>query len=643
MFTGRRTAKQILLKIKIGGIMELRPDNIMATAMKTENLKEEIALSGGRTYSPLDAGFSPVVGIDHVGAVHQRVLETDPGSARSSLKAFSEQLDWLQDSLGREARSFQAQEDANSRGMEIADAGGDIGIESMPIMNQPEPGYSPFGFSMPVVNVGTDIVKLATDLMSTQIWNVSEANARWSSLASEVDDIVSGLQEAAGSLEGENDSEATSRAAAKIREVAASGSHFVANAKVMGEKLTGFHAKLMGMQPTAMAMAMEVMAIPEPVEREIAEKAALAALQPDLQRFAVEAMPYQHALMEQSPASGGGGVDAGLAGVDGDGQRYTTDAVLWPKKIAEAIARGDLGPGNFDVVNGNVDGLEAVGMSPQEINDFHQQMHTSGRNALEKLGLGGHVAIGGNEVSTQGASMPGVTAPNGAMGQVPSGTAHPVAPGATAGALNNSGAMAPGATAQSANTGMAPMMAAGRPADAGRGVLGGQSPRGGIGSAAGNVSGGADIARAGRGAQSGLHLGRGAGAPYAGVGSGVRAGHSNALGGGSGVRAGFGSGAGTGAGAGMRPGVGGGLVSGTGGGEGAAAARGGNAGRSTAGARAYGPMMGMRGGKDSEKKRVKSVTTQVERDPNKRDLLGEPPAVVPGVIGDWVREVDPGK
>lgn len=601
----------------------------MATAMKTENLKEEIAQSGGHTYSPLDAGFSPVVGIDHVGSVHQRVLETDPGSARSSLKAFSEQLDWLQDSLGREARGFQAQEDANSRGMEIADAGGDVGIESMPIMNQPEPGYSPFGFSMPVVNVGTNIVKLATDLMSTQIWNVSEANARWSSLASEVDDIVSGLQSAAGSLESENDSEATSRAAAKIREVAASGSHFVANAKVMGQKLTGFHAKLMGMQPTAMAMAMEVMAISEPVEREIAEKAALAALQPDLQRFAVEAMPYQYALMEQSPASGGGGVDAGLAGVDGDGQRYTTDAVVWPKKIAEAIARGDLGPGNFDVVKGNVDGLEAVGMSPQEINDFHQQMHTSGRNALEKLGVGDHVAIDGNEVFTQGASTPGVTAPNGAMGQVPSGTAHPVAAGANAGALHGGGAMAPTATGQSVTSGMVPMMAAGRPADAGRGVLGGQSLRGGIGSAAGNVSGGADIARAGRGTQSGLHLGRGAGAPNAGVGSGVRAG--------------LGSGAGNGAGAGMRPGVGGSFGLGTGGSESAAAARGGNAGRSTGGARAYGPMMGMRGGKDSEKKRVKSVTTQVERDPNKRDLLGEPPAVVPGVIGDWVREMDPEK
>ena len=623
--------------------MKINVANIGRNINQIERMNQNIAGNNLAAVSPLTGSFSAVTGIDHVGAIHERVLSSDPGSAQNSISSFVKQLEWLSDSLGREARGFQAQEDANSRGMEIADAGGDIGIESMPIMNQPEPGYSPFGFSMPVVNVGTDIVKLATDLMSTQIWNVSEANARWSSLASEVDDIVSGLQEAAGSLEGENDSEATSRAAAKIREVAASGSHFVANAKIMGEKLTGFHAKLMGMQPTAMAMAMEVMAIPEPVEREIAEKAALAALQPDLQRFAVEAMPYQHALMEQSPASGGGGVETGLAGVDGDGQRYTTDAVVWPKRIAEAIARGELGPGNFDVVNGNVNGLEAVGMSPQEINDFHQQMHTSGRNALENLGLGDQVAIGGNEVSTQGASVPSVASPNGVMGQVPSGTAHPVAAGANAGALNGGGAMAPVATAQSANSGMAPMMAAGRPADAGRGVLGGHSLRGGIGSAAGNVSGSADVARAGRGARSGLHLGRGAGAPYAGVGSGVRAGHSNALGGGSSMRAGLGSGAGNGAGAGLRPGVGGGLGHGTGGGESAAAARGGNASRSTGGARAYGPMMGMRGGKDSEKKRVKSVTTQVERDPNKRDLLGEPPSVVPGVIGDWVREVDPEK
>lgn len=614
--------------------MKIRPDKIMSTAMKTGNLKDEIAITGGYTYSPLDAGFSQVTGIDHVGSVHQRVLETDPGSARHSLQKFSEQLDWLYDSLGREARGFQAQEDANSRGMEIADAGGDIGVESMPIMNQPEPGYSPFGFTMPVVNVGTDIVKLATDLMSTQIWSVSEANARWSSLASEVSEIVSGLEEAAGSLESENDSEATSRAAAKIREVAASGSHFVANAEVMGAKLTGFHAKLMGMQPTAMAMAMEVMAIPEPLEREIAEKAALATLQPDLQRFAVEAMPYQHALMEQSPASGGGRVEAGLAGVEGDGQRYNTEGVVWPKNIAEAIARGDLGPGNFDVVNGNVQGLEAVGMSPQEISDFHDEMRTSGRNALEKLALGDKVNVGGHKVATQGASMPGMTGPAGAMGQLPSGLAHPVNASLNGGAVNGSGTVAPASTAQPVVGGMAPTMAAGGTAEAGRGVQARHTVRGGYAPATGSRGSSGEMIRGAKGTHLGQGLGRGArsGVPFAGVGSGA----------GAGMRSGLSGGAGAGGGMSFRNSGGIGSGVGSGSSEGAAASRGGNSGRATGGARAYGPMMGMRG-KDNEKKRVKSVTTQVERDPNKRDLLGEPPAVVPGVIGDWVREVNPEK
>ena len=170
------------------------------------------------------------------------------------------------------------------------------------------------------------------------------------------------------------------------------------------------------------------------------------------------------------------------------------------------------------------------------------------------------------------------------------------------------------------------MMASGRTADAGRGALGEQQPlRGGFGAGPGIFSSSADIRHAGRGAQLGQSLGRGTGAtiPYAGVGS----------------RAGLGAGTGIVGGSGMRAGAGGSLGLGTGSGENSAATRGGNAGRSTGGARAYGPMMGMRG-KDSEKKRVKSVTTQVERDPNKRDLLGEPPAVVPGVIGDWVREVN---
>ena len=38
-------------------------------------------------------------------------------------------------------------------------------------------------------------------------------------------------------------------------------------------------------------------------------------------------------------------------------------------------------------------------------------------------------------------------------------------------------------------------------------------------------------------------------------------------------------------------------------------------------------------------KKAKAVISQIEREGNMRDLLGELPPVVPGVIGDWVREV----
>ena len=141
--------------------MHVNVSNVRRTTSSIGDLFRRAQELRSKADSPLNSSFSSVSGIDHVGGIHQRVLDSDPGSARVSLLNYAEQVEWLFDSLGREARGFQAQEDANSRGMEIADAGGDIGVESMPIMNQPEPGYSPFGFSMPVVNVGTDIVTVS--------------------------------------------------------------------------------------------------------------------------------------------------------------------------------------------------------------------------------------------------------------------------------------------------------------------------------------------------------------------------------------------------------------------------------------------------------------------------------------------------
>lgn len=619
--------------------MQISIQNLLLNSVSIDKLKERILELGSMNDSPISASFSPVKGIDDVGELHKRVLLSDPGSAISSMGAFSEQITWLYDSLAREARGFEAQESANSRAMDIADAGGEIGVESMPIMDQPEPGYSPFMFTPPVVNVGTSITKLATDLMSTQIWSVSEANARWSSLGSEVREIVSGLEQAAGSLESENDSETTSRAAAKIREVAASGKHFVANTEVMGDKLTGFHSRLMMIQPSAMAMAMEIMKIPDPAERKAAETAALAKLQPDLQRLAIDAMPNQHSLMEQSPASGGGGFDAGLSGVDGDGQKYNTDNVVWPRAIQEAIARGDVGPGNFDVANGTVHDLESVGMTPEETTAFQEQLHADGRKALSQLGAGDGIDISGRDVATSGASLPGTTAPHSQLGSMSMSGGGPSATGMGTGAGAGTGtgiATATGAPNLGGRAG------SGNPG-AHRG--GGINPQVGLGSRALGTGGRLGSGIGGNmGALVNSVPGLGAGGTAARGGAALRGGSGESVGA-RGVGGAFPRAAGEGAGnssggygsrghlekGAAREAVvrGGGATNGAGAKSGAA--------RSAAGMRAFAPMMGTRG-QGNDRNRVKAVTTQVERDPNKRDLLGEPPAVVPGVIGNWARE-----
>ena len=85
--------------------MKINFDSVASVAMKTESLGDTLKQSVLETRSPLNASFSPVSGIDHVGSIHQRVLETDPSSASNSLNSFVSQLDWLYDSLAREVPS----------------------------------------------------------------------------------------------------------------------------------------------------------------------------------------------------------------------------------------------------------------------------------------------------------------------------------------------------------------------------------------------------------------------------------------------------------------------------------------------------------------------------------------------------------
>lgn len=569
--------------------------------------------------SPLDGGFSTVTGLSEVGAIHQRVLATDPGSARNSLDGFRSQVAWLGDTLQTELAGFESQDELNSRGLDVADAGGGGGAEAMPIVEQPDPGYSPFGFTMPVVDPGASIMGLASDLFTTRFWDVSEAQARWRALSTEVGDIVEGLHASAASLESENDSEPTTRAAAKIREVAQAGTHFIANSEVMQQKLFGLQARIMSTQAEAVALAFEVMAIPEPATRAAAERAALLHMQGLLQEGVVMAMPYQHALMDAAPPSGGGDVSTEFGAVAGDGTQYNTDGVTWPKQIAEAMESGEVGPGSFDAANGQMKGLSELGMDAAEIAQFQSDLRNRGRSILSELGFGDALEpIDASQMNTSAATagvssvnpMGGVQAAN---GQALSGT----------GLGSGAGVGAPG------------MGALGLPGGRGStaGALTGGMPRGmnnGMNRALGRIPENPLTSAAGLGGasatspQTGTHPVLG-GLPGAAASGGARDGRASASAGGAG---------------GSVTGPIGGAVGGAGNnGAGVAAKSGAHVAKGAAGLRMM-PMMGgaARGGENE--KRIKSVTTQVERDPNKRDLLGESPAVLPGVIGEWARDGD---
>lgn len=569
--------------------------------------------------SPLDGGFSTVTGLSEVGAIHQRVLATDPGSARNSLDGFRSQVAWLGDTLQTELAGFESQDELNSRGLDVADAGGGGGAEAMPIVEQPDPGYSPFGFTMPVVDPGASIMGLASDLFTTRFWDVSEAQARWRALSTEVGDIVEGLHASAASLESENDSEPTTRAAAKIREVAQAGTHFIANSEVMQQKLFGLQARIMSTQAEAVALAFEVMAIPEPATRAAAERAALLHMQGLLQEGVVMAMPYQHALMDAAPPSGGGDVSTEFGAVAGDGTQYNTDGVTWPKQIAEAIESGEVGPGSFDAATGQMKGLSELGMDAAEIAQFQSDLRNRGRSILSELGFGDALEpIDASQMNTSAATagvssvnpMGGVQAAN---GQALSGT----------GLGSGAGVGAPG------------MGAVGLPGGRGStaGALTGGMPRGmnnGMNRALGRIPENPLTSAAGLGGasatspQTGTHPVLG-GLPGAAASGGARDGRASASAGGAG---------------GSVTGPIGGAVGGAGNnGAGVAAKSGAHVAKGAAGLRMM-PMMGgaARGGENE--KRIKSVTTQVERDPNKRDLLGESPAVLPGVIGEWARDGD---
>ncbi len=477
---------------------------------------------------------------------------------------------------------------------------------------QPDASYGTVHFVKPVVAVGMDALSVIAEVLSLDANSISATLNQWKSVSASAGEAAAQLESMAASLEQSNEGESIDAAVAKIREIAGTGSEIAANAGAMA----GRTGAMLGLSQVSKLMALSIastLSLPmDPVSREAVEQSGLVMMQNALQTMVDVSLPPVASIAQPQMRASGGDFTAGMDAVNASGFGLSTDEVDWPKSFEEAVARGAVGPGSFEIVDGQLRPVNDIGLSAEDLAQLNKAAQTYVPAFYDAAGL--------PELS-QALTTPA------SVGTLPS------AAGLTAGLPGGVGGVAGGLS------GGAPGIGALSGGGASPANLGGAS---GLGAAAG----------LGGGMNSGLG-GSGIGAAPMGALGGAGGGAAGAGGRGGGVRGGIGSRVGMPAAGGLGAGVGrvglpgaGGVAAGGAAGAGAAGVgstgagvrAGGVGGGAGAAHRGMVPMMGAGHGQGDKRGKVKTVTTAVEQDQNRRALLGEVPPSVPGVIGAWVRD-----
>ncbi|MGO2876824.1 MAG: hypothetical protein ACTIB0_09170 [Corynebacterium casei] len=584
--------------------MKINLAALESTSAQLALAQREIEMTAGAVQSSIGGQFSSIVGMNEAGVIHGRAITQDPASAQEILKKFAEQVSWASGLVAAEADSISQQDTSNSQGIEIADEGGWVGASGVSLPAQPSSQKYPLSFVPPVVIPGASLVQLANNFNTTRFDQLGQVAADWLTLATNISQVVKQLNSAASQLESEHDSDFTRNAAVRIREMAATGEQFAANASLMNSRAFNMMSKA----PTAYielpADVTAVQAIPDPIIQKTVEAAMLTKWQLKLQELVSSSLPDQQSLTDPPSSNGrGDNVEIGLESIAGTGVRYNTDKVVWPQEIQEAIQSGEIGPGSFGVADGELVALENIDQGlvdqvRQAVTDRNEALYGGGK--LQEFINGGMQTL--ENTGTSAAGLDGI-----GSGAFNNGV-NPGLGQSGAGAAASAGSGIGGLGAGAGSGAMGPLGALG-----GAGALGGT----GNGSAASGSRGG--IAGAGLGGARGA--GAGAGLSGRGFGAAAGEGGSRVLGGSGDSASRAGAGAGSGA-------------------HGAGTGAGGS--QNAHGRGAAGPMMAPgAAGRNQEKKKsgmIKAVTSRVEADKNRRDLLGDPPAALPGPIGDWARQ-----
>ncbi|MDO5076064.1 hypothetical protein [Corynebacterium sp.] len=292
----------------------------------------------------LDSSFSAVPGLDQLGASHGQVLCGGVGSAADVLACYKQHVNWISKALAASIEALASQEDCNSRAMDIADQGGDIGTECVSFPQRPPMEFHPFTFAAPAAaGVVTSLDQLISAFAGTKLDVIRQACQAWSMMSGEILDVVTRLAGIADELLTCNTGDIFQRAVEIITKVVEVGKDFAANAATMAATLNHVDAVTTWGQQQAVTAKAGIDAIPDPVAQKAAEQEFLAGFMGGEFPAALQGgVPPIGGLMDsaQSTASqwnpaGGQPIEAGFGSVAGSGQ---------PLNIGPALRVGTAAP-----------------------------------------------------------------------------------------------------------------------------------------------------------------------------------------------------------------------------------------------------------------------------------------------------------
>ncbi|WP_159077378.1 hypothetical protein [Corynebacterium yudongzhengii] len=620
--------------------MQIDSENLGAAASVAAQLSDDSKLGQQKASSAaIGPSYSVASGFDQMGTMHGRFIKDGSGAAAQVLQDLSGELDDIHTNLNRTSEAFQAQDDTAAHALDIADHGGSTHTSSYNFSPLDATGTSGLGKTTVGVLPALSVQTLMHELQQTD-GNAAYSSQRiWVEIINAAKDIASGLHDVSTTLGSENTGAVIDAIRARIDGTARRSEVIAANSRIINQYLGALDRSRMTKLGDVTGVKLELDALRAlgpngEMAARIAEHAFLGYYAAATQAELVGLIPPVSNLTLEDSGTSGGHADAMMSDVDGTGSRYSTNGIITPHGLRDQLLEAAAAyPESFERINSVTRGMaDAAGVSLGEGLFSPQAISTDAATMTSPQQITG---LASNPSASPTASLPGVSGASNVI--TPMGA--PLAPSAT---TNYGGAQPSRPSTGATPSTTSPQARTSTPGATGAGVLmpGMASARPGIaGSAGSNPS-------------AGTRFGSGfASTPSEGSRAIGATGSHNAQGGSSstGLRGVSGvpptpghnpsnPGQPSGDDSTRRPNPGGNTNTGTN-----PHAQTATQGQNQTTRAGMAPMMGgVPGARNTNspnnKGKIRTITSQVEREGNMRDLLGERPPVVPGVIGAWVRE-----